>query len=185
VESNEDHMVAIAAELEADFSLDVHPVLVSPSAAPDSIAPREVAAVDLVVTTVFHEEAARAAAAGAGKPCVVVSLNPQFAAEINKALSGREVTAVIADPAFGDRARAYLDVTPHRGRVRLVLVDQLGGPGDPVDLESDSVLVTRAARRRLGLPDHHLVEAPPTYISPASARELCEVIVALTLAESG
>ncbi|WP_420127109.1 GntR family transcriptional regulator [Longimicrobium sp.] len=180
VESNEDHMVAIAAELEADFSLDVHPVRVSPSAGPDSIAPHELAAADLVVTTVFHGDAARAAAAGAGKPCVVVSLNPRFAAEINKALSGREVTGVIADPAFGDRAREFLDVTPHRGKVRLVLVDELEGP---LDLESGSVLVTRAARRKLGLPDHHLVPTPPTYISPASARELYEVIVALSLAD--
>lgn len=183
VESNEDHMVAIAAELEADFSLDVHPVLVSPSAGADSIAPREIAGTDLVVTTVFHEEAVRAAAARAGKPCVVVSLNPQFAAEINRMLYARDVTAVIADPRFGARARAYLDVTPHRGKVRLVLVDELGGVGEPVDLESDSVLVTRAARRRLGLPDHHLVAAPPTYISPAAARELYEVIVEVSLAD--
>lgn len=183
VESNEDHMVAIAAELESDFSLEVHPVLVSPSAGADSIAPGEIAGVDLVVTTVFHEDAARAAAARAGKPCVVVSLNPDFAAEVNQLLCAREMTAVIVDPRFGARARAYLDVTPHRGRVRVVLVDEIGGPGEPVDLESDSVLVTRAARRRLGLPDHHLVASPAPYISPASARELYEVIVELTLSD--
>lgn len=183
VESNEDHMVSIAAELEADFSLDVDAVLVSPSADADEIPPRAIAAADLVVTTIFHGDAVRAAAARAGKPCVVASLNPQFAAAINQRLSAGEVTAVIADPRFGARARAYLDVTPHRGQVRVVLVDELDGPGEPVDLESDTVLLTRAARRRLGLPDHHLVPSPPTYISPASARELYEVIVQLSLGE--
>lgn len=183
VESNEDHMVSIAAELQADFSLEVEAVLVSPSADADAIPVRSIAAADLVVTTIFHGDAVRAAAARAGKPCVLVSLNPQFAAAINQLLSGREVTAVIADPRFGARARAYLDVTPHRGRVRLVLVDELDDLREPVDLESDAVLLTRAARRRLGLPDHHLVPSPPTYISPASARELYEVIVELSLGE--
>lgn len=183
VESNEDHMVAIAAELEADFSLDVNAVLVSPSADAAGIPPQALAEADLVVTTVFHGDAARTAAAKAGKPCLILSLNPAFAAEVNQRLSGREVTAVIADPRYGARARSFLGVTPHRGVVRYVLADELDGPGDPVDLQGESVLVTRAARRRLGLPDHHLVPSPPTYISPASARELFDAIVGLGLAD--
>jgi GntR family transcriptional regulator len=178
IESNEDHMAAIAAELEEDFSLEVQPVLVSPAAEPASISPQVLAAADLVVTTVFHEAAGRAAAARAGKPCIVLSLNPEFAAEVNRKLSGRDVTAVVADARFGARARAFLEVTPHRGRVRMVLVDELGGPaGEGIDLSSDAVLVTRAARRRLGLPEYHLVPSPPPYISPSSARALCEMIV--------
>ena len=186
IESNEDHMVAVAAELEGDFSLEVQEVLVNPAAEPGSVRPGLLAAADLVVTTVFHEAAGRAAAAQAGKPCVVVSLNPDFAAEVDRRLSGREVTAVIADPRFGARARAHLDVTAHRGHLRVVLVDELGGPGSPgIDPESDAVLLTRAARRRLGLEDYHLVPSPPTYISPASARELCERIVALGLGTAG
>jgi DNA-binding transcriptional regulator YhcF (GntR family) len=183
VESNEDHMVAIAAELEDDFSLDVQPVLVSPSADAASIPPQALAGADLVATTVFHGPAVRAAAATAGKPCVVLSLNPEFAAEVSHQLTGREITAVIADPRYGARARAFLDVTQHRDHVRLVLVDELGGVGqEPVDLESETVMVTRAARRRLRMADHHLVPSPPTYISPASARELCDAIVELGLA---
>jgi hypothetical protein len=51
--------------------------------------------------------------------------------------------------------------------------------GAGVDLASDSTLVTRAARRMLGLPDYHLVEPPPGYICPDSARELFGVIVEL------
>jgi DNA-binding transcriptional regulator YhcF (GntR family) len=182
VESNEDHMVAVAAELEEDFSLEVRPVLVSPAAKATEIPRDALAPADLVVTTVFHAAAGRAAAAAAGKPCVVVTLNPQFAAEVKRALARKNVTAVIADPRFSARAEAYLEVTPHHGHVRYVLADQLGGTGaGQVDLHSEDVLITRAARRRLRLPDHHLVPGPLTFISPESARELCGAIVQLGL----
>jgi DNA-binding transcriptional regulator YhcF (GntR family) len=186
IESNEDHMVAIAAELEEDFSLDVQPMLVSPAAEAASISVSTLAAADLVVTTVFHEAAGRAAAAQAGKPCIVLSTNPQYAAEVNRRLTGREVTAVIADPRYSARANAYLEVTPHRGQVRFVLVDELVGRGpEHLDLESEAVLATRAARRRLGLPEYHLVPSPPPYISPASARALCGVIVEVGWGDGG
>lgn len=178
IESNEDHMAAVRAELARDFSLDVQPLLVSPAADADTVPAHALDAADLVVTTVFHGAAGRAAAARAGKPCVVISLNPAFAAEVNRRLAGAEVTAVIADPRFGARAAAYMDVTPHRGRVRVVLVDDLD---EHLDLQSEQVLVTLAARQRLGLPEYHLVPPPPPYISPASARALTEAVVDLRL----
>jgi hypothetical protein len=90
------------------------------------------------------------------------------------------VTAVIADPRFGARGGAYLQVTPHRGVVRFVTVDEL--PGSGVDVHGDGVLLTRAARRRLGLPEYHLVPSPPPYISRDSAREILDLIVRLALA---
>ena len=179
-ESNEDHMAAVAAELEEDFSLEVDPVLVSPTAEAGAIPRGALAAADLVVTTVFHAPAVRAAAAAAAKPAVVLGVNPRFAAEVARKLARPDVTAVVADPRYVARARTFLDVTPHRGALRIVLVDELGGPdAERVDLHGESVLVTRAARRRLGLPEYHLVPGPPTYISPDSARELCGAIVEL------
>lgn len=186
IESNEDHMAAVVAELEGDFSLDVQPVLVSPSADAASIPAPALAGADLVVTTVFHEAAGRCAAARVERPCEVLSLNPEFASAVNHRLAGRQTTAVFVDPRFGARARAYLDVTPHRGNVRLVLVDELGAsPETTVDLESEDVLLTLAARRRLGLPEYHLVPSPPAFISPESARALCEQIVAIGLQAAG
>jgi DNA-binding transcriptional regulator YhcF (GntR family) len=180
VESNEDHLVALAAELEEDFSLQVEPVLVSPSASGAEIPAGAVAAADLLVTTIFHAAAGRAAAARARKPCVTVRLNPDFAAEISRLLARREVTAVIADPRFGARGGAYLQVTPHRGVVRFLTVDEL--PGSGVDVHGEGVLLTRAARRRLGLPEYHLVPSHPPYISRDSAREILDTVVRLALA---
>jgi len=180
VESNEDHLVAAAAELEGDFSLQVEPVLVSPSAAAAAIPARALAAADLVVTSAFHATAVRAAAARAKKPCIVLRMNPHFAAEVARRLAGREVTAVVADPRYTARGLAYLEVTPHRGRVRFVTVDELGG-GAGVELHGEGVLLTRAARRRLHLPEFHLVPSHP-YISRESAHELHQAIVRLSLA---
>ncbi len=182
VESNEDHMVAVTAELEADFGVEVEPVLVSPTGDAASIPARALAAADLVVTTAFHAAAARAAATRARKPCIVLRLNEHFAAEVARRLAGREVTAVVADPRFSARGTAFLQVTPHRGRVRFVLADEVGASG--VDLGGDAVLLTRAARRRLRLPEYHLVPSPP-YVSRESARELHEAIVHLALSADG
>lgn len=113
---------------------------------------------------------------------MVLSITPRFAAEVNRRLSRGDVTAVIADPRFSARAAAYLAVTPHRGQVRFVLVDDLADGGEgAVDPHSDAVLVTRAARRRLKLAEHHLVASPPTLISPESARELYAAIVEASL----
>lgn len=183
IESNDDHMVALAAELKDDFSLDVWPVSISPAVRDPAFVPVDVlAGADVVVTTVFHSEVGRAAAAIAGEPCIVVSINRQFAAEVNRRRGQREVTAVISDPRYGARAKTHLEVTPHRGYVHFVLVDDVGAPqGERVDLESDAVLVTRAARQRLGLPEYHLVPSPPPYISADSARELFHAIVRLSL----
>ncbi|HYH78165.1 MAG TPA: GntR family transcriptional regulator [Longimicrobium sp.] len=180
VESNEDHMVALAAELEGGFSLEVRPVLVSPAATEAQVPAEALESADLVVTSVFHAAAARAAAARAGKPCVVMQVNLQFAARVAGILGRRGITTVIADPRYSARGTAYLQMTPHRGGVRFIRVDELGDAPE-VDLRAESTLVTRAARRLLGLADYHLVEPPPGYVSPESARELFGAIVALGL----
>lgn len=182
VESNEDHMAALSGELGEGFSLDVRPVMVSPAV--DAPVPVDaLAGTDVVVTTVFHSAAARKAASEAGAQLVVVRVEPQFAAQVARVLNTAETTAVIADPRFSARAEAFLEVTPQRGRARFVLVDEVGAGAD-VDLHAESTLITRAARRRLGLPEYHLIPSPPGYISSDSAGELCQAIVARGLARA-
>jgi DNA-binding transcriptional regulator YhcF (GntR family) len=185
VESNDDHMLAVAAELEADFSLDVDPVRVAPDAGADAVPAAALSAADVVVTTVFHAAAVRAAAARAGKPFALLTLNPAFAAEVSRRLAGRSVTGVVADPRYIERGAAHLEVTTHRGQVSFVTVAELEATVRVVDFESDDVLVTRAARRRLGLPEYHLVPSPPPYISPRSAGELFTLLAGLGLPQPG
>jgi DNA-binding transcriptional regulator YhcF (GntR family) len=165
VESNEDHMEALAAEIEEDFPLRVERVMVEPEAR--HLDPARLAGVELVVTTVFHADVGRAAARGAGIPAVVATLNPDFVEALDARLSRGSVTAVIADPGFRARGEAFLAQWAH-ARVRFVPVDQLRFAIPPVELGDEArVLITRAARQRLGLPAYHFVPPPTTVLSVA------------------
>jgi DNA-binding transcriptional regulator YhcF (GntR family) len=177
VESNEDHMVAVCAELDADFGLEPVPVRVDPSGG--EIPAGALAGADLVVTTVFHADLARAAATRDRKPALVLTLNPDFSSEVDRVLREPPVTVVFADPRYEDRARVFLAVTPYADRIRFVSVEELEEV--PVDFSRPGVLVTRAARRLLGMEDFHLVPPPPSVISPESARDLFDVVVRLAL----
>lgn len=182
LESNEDHMVAVCAELEDDFGVEPVPLRVDPATAARDIPPGKLAAVDLVVTTVFHADLARAAALRAGKPFVVLTLHPDFSTEVGRVLQEPSVTVVYVDPRYEDRARHFLAVTPYLDRIRFVPVDGLGDL--PLDLARPDVLLTRAARRRLGMEDFHLVPPPPPVVSSESARELLDAIVRLALQDA-
>lgn len=179
LESNEDHMVALCAELEEDFSLEPARVQIAPEAAAEDVALESLGDADLVVTTVFHANLARDLAARTAKPIVVVTFHPEFTAEIDRRLREGPITAVFVDPRFADRAKSYFAVTQHRERVRFVPVDRVGD--EEIDLASEDVMVTRAARRRLGMEDFHLLPPPPPVISAESAGELYNVIARLTL----
>lgn len=181
IESTEDHMVALCAEMEEGFSLETEAVLVDTDAEHDAVTPERLATADLVVTTVFHAKLGRAAAAAAGKPAVIVGINPEFAAELRRRLHEQPMTAVVVDPLYRVRGQAYIDATSDRGRARFVLVDELADNGGEIDPESEAVLLTRAARRRLGLKEYHYIPSPPNVISPESAWELCNVIARLAL----
>lgn len=183
LESNEDHMVAVCAELEDDFGLEPVPIRVDPAAAACDLPAAYLAGVHLVVTTVFHADLARAAALRARKPCVVLTLHPDFSTEVDRVLQKPSITVVFVDPCYEDRARLFLAVTPYLERIRFVSVDQLGDL--PLDLARPDVLLTRAARRRLGMDEFHLVPPPPPVVSSESARELFDVIVRLALHNGG
>lgn len=179
VESNEDHMVAVAAELEEDFDLDVSPVYIEPAARRDDVADEQLTEAELIVTTAFHAEQVREIGRRVSVPVVVVTINKDFAAALDRLLTRHSITAVVVDPEFAARGEAHLNVTAHRGRVRWIRVDQLDG--EQVDLGSEAVALSRAARRRLGMEEYHFIPPPPPLLSMQSARELCETIARLSL----
>lgn len=178
IESNEDHMVALTGELETDFSLEPVPLLLDPGRGAESIAADQLHSVDLIVTSVFHVDTARRMGAEIDKPVVVATFHPEFTREVDRRLRERPVTTVHVDEEYAARGREYLAVTTHRDRVRFVGIDEL--EGKEIDLEAPDVMVTRAARRRLGLPDFHLI-AEQRVISPEAARNLCCTITELSL----
>jgi GntR family transcriptional regulator len=176
VESNEDHMVALCGELEAGLSVQAVPLFVEPSVRPEDPPPPGLADVDVVTTSVFHAKYAAAAAAALGKPLVVLALRKDFASSVGRLLEQGPVTAVICDPRYAERAGTFM-AAPARDAVRFVTVDEAERGG--VDLAGERVMVTRAARRRLGLEDCHLLPTLPRLVSEQSQRELCRAIVDL------
>lgn len=183
LESNEDHMVAICAELEEDFAVTPVPVLVDAFTTARDVAAEGLEGTDLVVSTIFHADLARAVAGRAGKPVVVIRFHSDFSAEVERLLTQRAITVVFVDPRYEERARAFMGVTAHRDRIRFVQVDE--GEDGSYDPESGDVILTRAARRWLGMADFHLIPPPPPVISTESARELFDLVNRLAFRDPG
>lgn len=179
IESNEDHLVALTAALAEEFSVDAHPVRVAVDAAPGGTPPDAVAEADLVVTTAFHAEYGRWAAEAAGRPLVVAALDRDFVRALDRQLAAGGMTAVFVDRGFQARGEAFMPW--HTPRTRYVPLDQMANAIPPVDPRGDAVLLTRAARRALGMDDFHLLPPPARFIGPETARELQEVIVRIAL----
>lgn len=181
VESTEDHMVAVSAELRDCFGLDVVEVYVSGAADSDTVGlDNAIGDADLVVTTAFHADRVRGAAARWEKPFVVATVNSLLVQEINNLLKAGRVTAVVADPRFRERVERFFRGTVHEGRIRVVLVEEVetgaeweGGEG--------RVVLTRAARRRLGRDEFHLLPPPIVFLDRESARRVAEVVIPLNL----
>lgn len=170
IESNDDHMAAFAEELKADFLAEVVEIRVAADSTGEDVDRAVLDRCDVICTSAFHQDLAAALAYDAGCALVVLTVNPAFAAELDRRLRERPLTAIAVDPGYGLRAAAHLAVTTHRGRGRFLLVDEMREagvrPGDP------DVILTLAARRRLGLEPYHLIPSPPALVSPESARAL-------------
>ena len=185
VESTEDDRVALCTELRRQFSLETFAV--SAPSAPSSNAPRrraerlslEPADADLMVTTPFHTALARSAAA-AGLPVLVMTWNPGIVAELERHLAAAIVTAVVADPRFGERLCSAWGGR-FRNRFHVVLADDAAALKalDP----GKRVFMTRAARDRIRKrsPDKRLRLLVPLapFLSPRSARQLAETLIRL------
>ncbi|HET7275817.1 MAG TPA: GntR family transcriptional regulator [Longimicrobiaceae bacterium] len=179
VESNKDHMVALCAEMEDGFSLAAKGVMVNLGSGTRGLA-RRLKGVELIVTSIFHADLAREVGGHMEIPIVVVTIHPDFVAEINRRLNGSPLTVVMVDAEYASRGKRFLGVTAHRDRTRFVLVSEFGG--DQSDLEREDVLLTRAARRQLGMSDYHLIEPPPGLISSESASDLMMEIARISVA---
>ncbi|CAN5775618.1 hypothetical protein BH20GEM3_BH20GEM3_11440 [soil metagenome] len=126
------------------------------------------------------DSSARALAEALGVPLVLITVHPEIAATLERRVREGTLIVVCADPAFGERIRSiYGGADP--ARVRVVTADDAASMRalDP----EEPVLLTLAARRRLGeTPLQSLLPHSPT-ISPQSARELAELLVRLNVAK--
>jgi DNA-binding transcriptional regulator YhcF (GntR family) len=185
VEANEDSITALCTELSESFGLDSRlvdldtlPVYEPGEPVEVEGLPAELREADLVVTTAFHAGVTRAIAEALKKPLVIVSSNPGIGPEIERHLREGRVNAVIVDLRFATRLRStYGGAYPDR--LRVVLAEDSGAIAalDP----SEPLLLTEAARLRLGeIGSFRLVPHSPC-ISAESARDLAELLIRLNL----
>jgi DNA-binding transcriptional regulator YhcF (GntR family) len=191
VESNEDQMTAYCHELSNDFGLEPVQVRISPVPLPRPERSVEFHAVedvlrevDMVVTTSYHSRLVRKAAENVGIPAVTLTVNPEVVDTVQRRLRESGVTIVAVEAEFGNRMRAmYTDLIERPDQLRVVLADD---PEAVAALDPrEPVMLTRAARARLGdvrLP--LLVPHSPT-LSPQTARELLGLLIRLNVEASG
>lgn len=187
LESNRDSSDALCGELDDECGMATFPVWVHdlPGAGArngldPAALPGELRDADLVVTTPFHAREAALLADALGKPSVVVTVHPEMAGIIERRARADGLTAIVADPRYGERFRALFGRgAGGAGGIRVVLADDAAGIAALDRFEP--VLATRAARRLL--PDLDLPLLLPRYpsISPESTRALAEHLIRLNL----
>lgn len=182
VDGIEDHRRALCAELAQAFGIACSPLRAEDLPEEHTATPAYPAILqqaDMVVTTPFHAPAALRVAEVLEKPMVVITLHPDLVSAIEQHLEEGGLTVICVDPEFGEQVRTlYGGDSPDR--IRIITADDERSLAS-LDPEGP-VLLTRAARERLG-------EAVPTsiaplapFISPESARQIAELMIRLHLA---
>jgi DNA-binding transcriptional regulator YhcF (GntR family) len=184
LESTEDHLAVLSHELREEFGFEVRPVKLADlagnrGAASESPEPRTaLRTAHLLVTTTFHAHEVRPLAEALGKPLVVLTVHPNVASTLERHLRAGGLTVVCADPAMGRRVQSAFGGR-YTERIRVVLADDARAVAalDP----EEPVLLTLAARGRLGdTPLRTLLPHSPS-ISPESGNELAAMLIRLNV----
>jgi PAS domain S-box-containing protein len=170
VDATEDGRVALCHEMQHQWGMEAVPV--DPRSDPEGRRElgHELRRADLVVTTHYHAHALGTACAPQRKALVLARLNAGVVEQAEEWLERGPLTAVVADPAYGERLRAL------RGgeRVHVVCASDRAAV-EALDPEKP-VLATLAAQQIVGRPLRLLV--PTThFVAPVSARAVARLLV--------
>src|SRR6185503_19467224 len=185
VDSSDDHSVAFCAELNEDFGLHTRSVKLTHDAHGNLENEAELKDAldwcDFVATTAFASMEVRRRADALPRPTVVITVHPEMLGIAEAGFTEGPVAVVVADPQYGERLKLHFGKLPSgQDRVRVYLADDFGAAAAA---DVPRVFMTRAARRKLGdAVDPALLPPPPPFISPATAREVSELIVQFALA---
>jgi PAS domain S-box-containing protein len=181
VESTEDDLFVLCTELRRSWGLETTPLRVGDGApiatsvrlAAELRAPRQAPALDLLVSTPFHAALARDLARRLDLPVLVLTLDPEIVAAIEARLRAATLTAIVADAAFGERLLAVPGAAG--GRLRVLLADDADALAalDP----DEPVLLTGAARERVGDHPFRLLVPADLFLSAASAAQLAAILI--------
>lgn len=172
VESCEDSRYTLALELSQQFGMETVPV-------PLAGAVGEIERSDLLISTAYHAADLAPLAADTGIPMLVATVSPAILSAALSHLRRRDLTVVCVDREYGERLRS-LQGGVYRDRVRVVTVAEI----DAIEAldRTEPVLLTPAARDRLGRQDFRLVAPMHPSYSLDFARQVSEALVRINLA---
>jgi DNA-binding transcriptional regulator YhcF (GntR family) len=187
VETSEDVITAFTHDLRERLGLETQPVWLEslPPARPkserknDSVPPA-LRSADLVVTTAFHAREVGPLADSLAAPMIAATVNPNLVAAVERQLRSGALTVVCVDPRFGDRVRVqYQQLVTAENQIRVITVDDARSIA-ALD-RTEPVLLTRAARERLGKVHFPSVFPHSPTISSSSALEIAEFLIRFNL----
>jgi PAS domain S-box-containing protein len=176
LESVEDERAALVAEMAGQWGMDAVPVSPGSIRADGRGAQDALHGVELIVTTAFHATEAHAAGRALGVPVLVLAAGPEMVQAAEERLAAGPLTAVVADAGYASRLRFL------RGseRLRVVLADD--APALASLAPSESVLLTPAARQRLGSDSPRMLVPLPSFVSRTPARTIAAFLIQHNLA---
>jgi PAS domain S-box-containing protein len=176
IESVEDERAALVAEMAGQWGMDAFAVAPDRARADGRGAPEALHGAELIVTTAFLATEAHAAGRSLGVPVLVLAAGAEMVQAAEEVLAHGPLTAVVADPAYAARLRFL------RGseRLRVMLADDAAALSSlPA---SECVLLTPAARQRLGTEAPRMLVPLPSFVSRTPARTIASFLIQHNLA---
>jgi len=178
VDATTDARVALCHEMEHQWGMHAVPVALRPGADGRRELAEALRDADLVVTTHYHGHELAAACQAEGKPLVLARLSPDVVSAVEECVARRPLTALVADPAFGERLRALAG-----GAAITVVSASERAAVEELDLETP-VLATLAAREQVSRKLRLLVPATH-FVAPVSVRTLARLLVRANMFPGG
>jgi DNA-binding transcriptional regulator YhcF (GntR family) len=178
VDATTDARAALCHEIEHQWGMQAIPVALRPGAEGRRDLAEALREADIVVTTHFHGHELAAACQAEGKPLVLARLSPELVGAVEECVSRRPLTALVADPAFGERLRALAG----GGAIHVVSAADHAAV-EALDPETP-VLATLAAREQVSRRLRLLVPATH-FVTPVSVRVLARLLVRANMFPGG
>ncbi len=168
--------VALVAEMAGQWGMDAIGVAPGSLRADGRGAPEALHGVEMIVTTAFHATEAHAAGRVLGVPVLVLAAGAEMVQAAEERLAAGSLTAVVADAAYAARLRFL------RGseRLRVVLSEDAAALASLA--ASECVLLTPAARQRLGSEAPRMLVPLPSFVSRTPARTIAAFLIQHNLA---
>lgn len=187
VEASEDVLTSFTHDLREQLGMDTEPVsldslpsIVAPTGSKPGAIPPALRAADLVVTTAFHAREVAVLAGALGTPMIAATVNPDMVAAVERQLRRGGLTVICVDPRFGRRIRTqYHQFVTEGNPIRVIHVED--APAIAALDPTEPVLLTRAARERLGRVDLTPVFPHSPTISANSVLEIAHFLIRFNL----